>query len=373
MRVVFVSNYYNHHQSELSKTFFEETNGQYTFIQTEALSEEREKLGWGMELPEFVIKSYESSENYEKAMNLICEADVVIFGEAPMKMMHKRIKEGKLTFRYTERIFKKKDFDLGRLIKYTFRYLPYRRKNLYFLCSSGYAAKDYIRCGVDIKKCFKWGYFPEIIKYGDIAKLTGKKKENTILWCGRIIGLKHPEIAIEIAKRLKKDGMTFSLNIIGTGNMETEIKRQIVEENLSDCVNMPGRMPPSEVRRYMEESEIFLFTSDRNEGWGAVLNEAMNSACAVVANEKIGSVPYLLKSEYNGLVCESGREEEYYKKVKWLLENKEKGKLLGESAYDTLREIWNADTAGKRLISLAERIINGDEWAVYDDGPCSFA
>jgi hypothetical protein len=36
-------------------------------------------------------------------------------------------------------------------------------------------------------------------------------------------------------------------------------------------------MPPEEVRVHMEQSNIYLFTSDFGEGWGAVLNEAMNS------------------------------------------------------------------------------------------------
>ena len=49
----------------------------------------------------------------------------------------------------------------------------------------------------------------------------------------------------------------------------------------------------------MEKSEIFLFTSDKGEGWGAVLNESMNSACAVVASHAIGSVPFLLKDGEN--------------------------------------------------------------------------
>ena len=36
----------------------------------------------------------------------------------------------------------------------------------------------------------------------------------------------------------------------------------------------------------MEKADIFLFTSDRREGWGAVANEAMNSACALVVSGK---------------------------------------------------------------------------------------
>ena len=50
----------------------------------------------------------------------------------------------------------------------------------------------------------------------------------------------------------------------------------------------------SALEGYMESSHIFLlFTSDRNEG--AALNESMNSGCAVVASDAIGSVPYLMR------------------------------------------------------------------------------
>jgi glycosyltransferase involved in cell wall biosynthesis len=45
---------------------------------------------------------------------------------------------------------------------------------------------------------------------------------------------------------------------------------------------------------------VFIFTSDRNEGWGAVLNEAMGSGCAVVAADLIGSVPYLIEHKKMG-------------------------------------------------------------------------
>jgi glycosyltransferase involved in cell wall biosynthesis len=61
-------------------------------------------------------------------------------------------------------------------------------------------------------------------------------------------------------------------------------------------------MAPEAVRDHMEAADIFLFTSDFNEGWGAVLNESMNSACAVVASHAIGSVPFLLKDGENGFI-----------------------------------------------------------------------
>lgn len=62
--------------------------------------------------------------------------------------------------------------------------------------------------------------------------------------------------------------------------------------NLNDYVTFTGPVQSDKVRGFMERAGIFLFTSDRQEGWGAVLNESMNSGCAVVASHAIGSVPF---------------------------------------------------------------------------------
>lgn len=106
MRIVFVSNYYNHHQAPLSEAFYIKTNGNYYFIQTMPMENERKKMGWGANLPNFVVESYKDKQSYSQALHLIDAADVVIAGSAPEKMIRKRIRSGKLVFRYSERIYK---------------------------------------------------------------------------------------------------------------------------------------------------------------------------------------------------------------------------------------------------------------------------
>ena len=98
MKIVFVSNYYNHHQSAISEEFFRQTGGQYYFIQSEPMSNERKNMGWAQkDLPEFVIESYKDKTTYKKCLDLINNADVVIMGSAPEKLIHKRIKSGNRT------------------------------------------------------------------------------------------------------------------------------------------------------------------------------------------------------------------------------------------------------------------------------------
>lgn len=376
MKVVFVSNYYNHHQSAISEEFFKQTNGQYRFIQTEPMEEERRNMGWGQKgLPSFVIESYKDKETYKQCVDLINSADVVIAGSAPEKIIRKRIRSGKLIFRYSERIYKNKKKLLQlplRYIKYHFDNYPY--KNVYMLCASAYAARDYAITGMFKGKTFKWGYFPAVKKYDDIVKLIDDKTPASILWVARLIELKHPDASIRLAKRLKQAGYKFKLSLIGNGELENKIRDMIKAEKLEDCVQMLGSMKPEEVRRYMEQSEIFLFTSDFNEGWGAVLNESMNSACAVVASHAIGSVPFLINDGENGFIYKNGDEDDLFNKVKFLLDNAEKRKRMSLEAYKTMTETWNARTAVERAIDFANCLLTCsffEKKPIVTNGPCS--
>ena len=156
--------------------------------------------------------------------------------------------------------------------------------------------------------------------------------------------------------------------------MEKKISEMIKTKGLEDCVFMLGALKPDEVRLHMEKSQIFLFTSDFNEGWGAVLNESMNSGCAVVASHAIGSVPYLIEDGKNGLIYKNGDLDDLYEKVKYLLDKAEIGEEIGKNAYETLINTWNAEVAAERFLNLAEKLSKGETIDnLYHSGPCSKA
>lgn len=373
MKLVFVSNFYNHHQSELSRAFYKLTNGSYCFIETEPIEEERTKMGWGQkEVPDYVKKSYISDSNRIECQNMIDTADVVIYGSAPEEMIKNRLTQGKLTFKYSERMYK----GGFKWYEQPLRFIKnYRRgwckKNHYLLCASAYSYADFQKTFNFTDRAFKWGYFPAVKNY-NIEELVNDKDVALILWTARFIDWKHPEIPVLIAEKLKKAGYHFKLNLIGNGVMEAEIAEMIKNKNLEDCVSMLGAMKPDEVRGHMEKSQIFLFTSDFNEGWGAVLNESMNSGCAVVASHAIGSVPYLIDDGDNGLIYQNGDIDDLYNKVKFLLDNPERCKELGVNACKTLTSTWNAELAAERFLNLATKLLNNEDVnALYSDGPCS--
>lgn len=373
MRIVFTSNYFNHHQASLSKALDKLNGVEYTFVETEPMEEERIGLGWGNSGKPHYVKTYDA-EKYDIQPEIM-RADILITGSAPEALLRDRIRSGKLLFRYSERPLK-----LGlEPFKYLPRLIKWHVKNplgkpIYMLCASAYTAADYAKFGLFKKKAYKWGYFPETKRYENLSEFFVHKQQTKILWAGRFLDWKHPDDVIEVARRLKQDGYTFSVDLIGIGDMEPVLRQRIREYRLDGCVFLLGSMKPEQVREHMEQAGIYLFTSDRQEGWGAVLNESMNSGCAVVASHAIGSVPYLLKDRENGLVYKSGNVDMLYEKVKYLLDNPEDQQRLGAAAYRTITETWNAEVAAERFVNLAQHILDGEKFSdLYADGPCSRA
>lgn len=100
MKLIFVSNYFNHHQLPFCDALYELLEGDFCFLQTQPMEEERVKMGWQAEERPYVRYAAKNScayksggektpgsesnsnavtdaEDFEK---LLFTADVVIFG-----------------------------------------------------------------------------------------------------------------------------------------------------------------------------------------------------------------------------------------------------------------------------------------------------
>lgn len=379
MKVTFVSNYLNHHQIPFSDAMYKELNGKYRFIQTERMEEERINMGWKLDENKYpyLLKSY---ENISECLKYINESELVIVGGSSDELIRERIKEKKLIFRYNERIYKKGQWRAisPRGIYYMYKaYANAKKKNMYMLCASAYTACDLNIFRYYQNRMLKWGYFPKTY-YEDIDSLLLKKKENTkleIIWCGRFINWKHPELVVDLAEYLQENGKQNLVHItmIGVGELRLEYEKKIKDQNLEKMIDIIGPLTPNEVRDKMLCTRIFIATSDYNEGWGAVVNEAMNSACAVIASHAMGAVPYLIQHKINGLVYKSGKKKDFFQQVDYLIKNPNEIEKLGRKAYDTIVQVWNSDNAAKAVIEFAKGLLEEKKEKKCPEGPCSEA
>lgn len=389
MKFIMVSNYINHHQIPFCNAMSRELAGDFLFIQTEPMEEERVRMGWQADHELSYVRYFYKEP--EECTRLIMDARAVLFGGTDEESyIRQRLEAGKPVIRYSERMYKTgqwKAVSPRGLVKKYQDHTRYRKGKVYLLCSGGYVPSDFHIVRAYPGKMFRWGYFPETRHY-DVNKLMegkgaagtdsslGRAEAVSILWAARLIGWKHPELAVRTAAWLKQAGCSFHLDMIGVGELESDMKRLVKELQLEDCVSLLGVRKPEEVREHMERADIYLVTSDRNEGWGAVLNEAMNSGCAVVSDSMVGAAPYLIRHMENGALYQSGREQELFGLAELLCRDRKLRQKLGRSAYRTIVNTWNGENAAGCLLELCGRLgilDTGKAGLIRENGPCSAA
>lgn len=382
MKFVFVSNYLNHHQIPFCRAMYERMEGSFAFIQTQPIEQERLQMGWNGQVQEPYLRLY--YEQSDVCRELIRDAEVLLFGGTDDESyIQERLREGKLILRYTERIYKTgqwKAISPRGLRRKFLDHTRYRRRPVYMLCAGAYVPSDFHIVRAYPGKMYCWGYFPET-KHYDLEKLLAQKGYTTdagervpyLLWSGRMIDWKHPELVLKTAKHLMERGLAFHLDMIGGGGLETEMKQMAKAFALEDRVSFLGFLTPEGVRSHMERADIYLLTSDRQEGWGAVANEAMNSGCAMVADHMVGAAPYLIRQGRNGMIYRDGQEWMLFSAVEALVREPERRRELGREAYETIVHTWNAEHAADALCALIHDIQAGKEPKEVVDGtfaPC---
>ena len=381
MTVTYFSNFLNHHQANVADELYEKLGTDYTFVELCPIYDWLLKGGYSdLSSRPYVLQAWRSPENYRKAEDLALNADVALFGgPETLKLEVMRAKTGKLTFDVGERWLKRGLLNLAspRLLRYFwYYYTVFSKENVYKLCSSAYACGDHYKLYSFKNRCYKWGYFTKVEDFpfetSANVDVSSEETEVHLMWCARFLRWKHPELPVRLARRLKDKGYKFVFDMYGSGVELENVKRLASELEVTDVLRFQGNLPNDKILEQMRQHEIFLFTSDKNEGWGAVLNESMSNGCAVVASDEIGSVPFLVEDGVNGLVFKSEDLDSLETKVMSLLDNADCRRTIAANAMRTMRTPWSPQNAADNLLRLIDDLQAGRDTSIAV-GPCSKA
>lgn len=339
----------------------------------------RSKMGWGKEeIPPYVLKSYESPENEALALSLARDSDVVVMGTAPERYLKERLLLDRLTFRYSERPLKEgrwKIFVPYLAKKFYVNHISNRNKSIYCLCAGAFVSSDYrFLLGSYKDKCYKFGYFPfpEKRNYEELSALKRQNDRIRILWCGRFLKLKRADLLIRAAKEARDKGYDFDLKIVGEGEEGQHLHELVKKYGLDDLTEFAGYLSPELTREEMASADIYVCTSNKLEGWGSVIYEGLAAGCAVIATSKAGATPFLIEDGKTGYVFRSGDAKSLAGRLIDCLKDMDRTREIGRAACTQMAELWNPETASKRLITVSERLLKGRSF-FYDDGPMSRA
>lgn len=366
-KLVFFSNYLNHHQVPLADAFYQLLGDDYAFVATMPSSSDNMKGGKDYSSREYCVRACDSTDNKLYAMELARTAEVCVFGANSLEYAVERAKQADcgLSFEFGERWLKRGWMNVlsPHLRKWWVCYQKYfKNQPFYKLNASAFAAKDHAKLHTYRNRCYKWGYFTAVDDGAVLEKTPVEASQDvstsriapTIMWCARFLKLKHPELPVLMAERLKQKGNDFVLDFYGSGEEEGPTKALVAERNLEDVVNFHGNIPNEEVLKAMAAHDIFLFTSDSNEGWGAVANESMSQGCVLVGSDAIGSIPFLVKHRENGMVFHSCNVDSLTEQVEWLLTHPAEMREIQQAAVDTMQNVWSPKNAARNFLQLVE-------------------
>jgi glycosyltransferase involved in cell wall biosynthesis len=171
-----------------------------------------------------------------------------------------------------------------------------------------------IYCGVDVDSIK-----PEINKGPALLQQQGRAlpKTKTVLFLGRFIERKRPDLAIEIFAKLHAKHPDTKLIMVGEGPLEQALKIQISKFKLQNAVEFPGPLFGEEKLKKYHESDLFLFPSEK-EGFVLVVLEAMAAGLPLVVPDSLG-FPEAVESGKNGYLADPGNIEDWVKKAEKIL------------------------------------------------------
>jgi glycosyltransferase involved in cell wall biosynthesis len=375
LSLTFLMNVPSHHQLPLAEAFYRLLGTGFKAAFLGPLGAYQREIGWsdaGVDRP-FVIRAWESEAARQQMSAAIRQADVVIEGDVSFSLCAERVGAGRLTFRQAERIWKR---GLPLLVKRRVLrdvYHHWRRARLpgcHLLAIGAYCAWDLGGAGAYGGRVWRWGYFPAVP--GEPPPPRPGDGPPTILWAGRMAGMKRLPVLVEaLALLLRRKAPPFRLRLVGDGRHSQQVLARIRQRGLEGLCHRDAWLPVSQVQAEMRRADLFVFPSTYGEGWGAVVNEAMASGCCTVASVGAGSTSWLIEHGRTGYVFADGDVAGLADLLQGLLADPAARRAAGLQAWQQVLSLWGPEVAAERFLELAEGLLGRRPLPRFSAGPCS--
>ncbi len=162
---------------------------------------------------------------------------------------------------------------------------------------------------------------------------------NRLLFVGRLAAAKGLPILLESLVSLKRSHPEILLTVVGDGPDRVELEQTTVKLGLSANVNFVGYKSQAEVRKYLEQTDVFVLSSFA-EGIPVVLMEAMAAGLPVVATQ-IAGISELVENGVNGYLVPPGDVVTLTDRVTKLLADHQLRNRLGTAGRAKVQQEFN--------------------------------
>jgi glycosyltransferase involved in cell wall biosynthesis len=155
----------------------------------------------------------------------------------------------------------------------------------------------------------------------------------TIMTAGRLAEAKNLPLLID-ALQILASRMSFRTWILGTGDLEEDVRRRLRSAGLEQHVTLLGFQ--NNPWKYMAAADVFVLTS-KYEGFGNVLIEAMASGTPVVATASFGTREIIRHGE-TGLLVDRHEPDAVAQALHTLLQDEQLRRSLAERGRASARD-----------------------------------
>lgn len=194
----------------------------------------------------------------------------------------------------------------------------------------------------------------------EYVKKTDYTSNTNILHVARFHESKNHRGLIEAFEMLHRKYPDVKLNLVGTGELENEIKELVNSKGLQDSVFFKGLL--DDVKEEMSKADIFCLPSNY-EGMPMTIIEAMASGLPVAATA-VGGVPDMITDGEDGLLC-SNTPQNIADCLEKLIASEELRERLGKNAVETSKK-YSSDNMAKKYYDLYLGFINQRRKNIYE-------
>ena len=171
-----------------------------------------------------------------------------------------------------------------------------------------------------------------------------------LLCTGRADRQKGFQMAIRAMEKLPN--LDLHLDIVGTGDYLSELKRLVEGMGLSERVTFRGRVDDDELYRIYSSADVYLIPTLRYEGLPLALLEAMAHGIPTISSD-IGGNSDVITHEKDGLFVRPGDLDGLVDAISLLATNSEVRDSLGKAARETTERRFDKE----RMVSDTEEVL----------------
>lgn len=228
---------------------------------------------------------------------------------------------------------------------------------------------EYRRFGATRWIAWRFGYAVEPVEPLTHSLAPMPSGELRILYVGALRQIKGVDVLLRALGEHRMRAAPWRLTVVGAGKRDAELSTLAARLGIADRITWVGAVAQDATDPYFAAADVLVLPS-YTDGWGAVINEAMERGLAVVASDGVGAAPVLLDEARSGFVFPRGNATALAERLLLLCNDPERCGKMRAAARERIAMFRPAEAA-RRAAALIRGIAGVAPLPEFMDGLCT--